>query len=211
MAVDRALTLCPILATTVLAWPDVATVLRETLTFAAWHVARTVPSTVLALSARHGRDQLEPVTVRGRSGLGSRACARTRCIVCTTVGASVCLLVLLKLAALVAQCALTRAAMLCPQSYKRHNAEYNGAIEYDSEGKAYGCSVAEYAATPEDCQAGGWGFTLVGIVGIFYSIAVFHTAVFGFLTWMKRIEAPPTSHGLGPKKPDVAVAVRTVF
>ena len=100
--------------------------------------------------------------------------------------------------------------MLCSQSFKRHNAAYNGAIEYDSEGMAYGCSAAEYAANPADCEAGGWGFILVGIVGIFYSIALFHTAVFGFLTWLKRLEAPPTTHGLGPKKPDAVVAVRTV-
>ena len=80
-------------------------------------------------------------------------------------------------------------------------------MERDSEGRAYGCEVADYAANPEDCEAGGWGFILIGIVGIVYSIALLHTVIFGCLTWMKRLEAPPATHGLGPK-PDVAVAVR---
>lgn len=85
---------------------------------------------------------------------------------------------------------------------------YRGVVEVDGEGKEYGCTVAEYNINPEDCTAGGWGFIIIGIVGIFYSVALLHTAVFGCLTWLKRLEAPPASHGLGPK-PDVT-AVRTL-
>ena len=84
---------------------------------------------------------------------------------------------------------------------------YRGVVEVDGEGKEYGCTVAEYNINPEDCTAGGWGFIIIGIVGLFYSVALLHTAAFGCLTWLKRLEAPPASHGLGPK-PDVT-AVRT--
>jgi hypothetical protein len=85
---------------------------------------------------------------------------------------------------------------------------YRGVVERDGDGMAYGCEVTEYELNPEKCTAGGWGFIIVGIVGIFYSVAVLHTAIFGCLTWLKRLEAPPATHGLGPK-PNVT-AVRTL-
>ena len=52
---------------------------------------------------------------------------------------------------------------------------------------------------------GGWGFTIVGILCIAYAVAVLHTVVFGLMTWMKRLEAPAPTHGLGPR----AAAVRS--
>lgn len=104
----------------------------------------------------------------------------------------------------------TCAAMLGWQSYKRYDAEYRGAVEYDGDGVPYGCTLKEYTETPDECQAGGWGFTVIGIIGMFYSFALLATSILGCLTWMKRLEAPPATHGLGPK-PDAEVAVRDVL
>jgi hypothetical protein len=117
-------------------------------------------------------------------------------------------------------------SLVVSQSYSRRDAFDGGSecdpgsdlicaeceyCEMNDEGEPYGCSDEEWAIAKSsgsgDCEAGGWGFTLLGIVGIFYSLAMLHTVLFGCLTWMRRQEAPPATHGLGPKG-NPAVAVR---
>ena len=182
------------------------------LTFAAWLVAGSVPSTVRVLPARHGRGQCEQVTIRDRSGLGIRALANAalRAHLAAVLFAAACFA---QRSAIAAQCfhtVLTCTSALWSQSYERRDAEYWGVVERDSDGQPYGCTDNEYISNPEDCTAGGWGFIVVGIIGIFYSIAVLHTAIFGCLTWLKRLEAPPATHGLGPKPSTTAVRTYTL-
>lgn len=56
------------------------------------------------------------------------------------------------------------------------------------------------------CTDGSRWFTLVAFIVMFYLIALLHTVMFGCATWMRRQEAPPATHNLGPKTAAAAVS-----